>query len=319
MGIVSLDELNFLGRNLSRPECVLTARSGDLFVSDSRGGVSKIASDGSETLYKGRNAPEGFMPNGIALLKDRSFLIANLGPTGGVYHLAQDGTLTARLLEVNGKTLPPTNFVSLDRQGRIWVTASTWKIPRELSMFKGHADGFIAVIDDKGARIVAEGIGFTNEAIVDPTEEWLYVNETMAQRTSRFPIRADGSLGDKELVAAYGSATFPDGLTFDAEGGVWIVSVASNRLIRTAPDGSQETFLEDADPAMLDEVARKFDAGECARPLIDSGGERKFGNLASVAFGGEDLRTMYLGTLFRSDVIHFRSDFRGAEPVHWNF
>ncbi|WP_340110315.1 SMP-30/gluconolactonase/LRE family protein [Pikeienuella sp. HZG-20] len=319
MTAVALDALSFLGRSLSRPECVLATRSGDLFVSDSRGGVSIVNPDGREVLVKARNAPEGFLPNGIALLDDRSFLIANLGPTGGVYHLAQDGTLTPRLLEIDGEPLPPTNFVGLDRRGRIWVTVSTWLNPRERSMFKGHADGFIVLIDGDGARIVAEGLGFTNEAIVDPTGEWLYVNETMGRRTSRFPILADGALGAKELVAAYGPATFPDGLAFDDAGGVWIVSVASNRLIRTAPDGTQTTFIEDADPEVLADVAAQFDAGACARPLIDSGGKRRLGNLASLAFGGEDLQTIYLGTLFLNEIIHFRSSFRGAKPVHWEF
>lgn len=315
----TLDDLGFHGRTLSRPECVLATRSGDLFVSDSRGGVSIVGSDGQESFVKATNAPENFLPNGIALLEDRSFLIANLGPTGGVYHLAKDGTLTARLLEIEGKPLPPTNFVGVDRAGRIWVTVSTWRNPREQSMFKGYADGFIIVIDQNGARIVARDIGFTNEAIVDPTGAWLYVNETMAQRTSRFPILAGGGLGAKELVAAYGPATFPDGLAFDDEGGVWIVSVASNRLIRTAPDGVQTIFIEDADQATLADIAAKFDAGECARPLIDSGGKRRLGNLASVAFGGKDLRTIFLGTLFLNEIIHFRSPFRGAAPAHWNF
>jgi sugar lactone lactonase YvrE len=317
---ISLGNVGFIGEGLARPECVLTTRSGDLFASDKRGGVSIIRKNGETSFIEARDRPDGFLPNGIALLPDRSFLIADLGPGAGVWHMAQDGTLTPRLMEIDGRPLPPTNFVGIDARERMWVTVSTWQIPREPAFKKGFGDGFIIMMPQGGdARIVADGIGFTNEAIVDPTGQWLYVNETVGQRTSRFPIRADGSLGTKELVAHYGPATFPDGLTFDAEGGVWIVSVASNRVIRTAVDGKQEIVLEDADPANLERVAEAFENDRFGRAEIDSGRHRTLANLSSIAFGDEDLGTVYLGSLFGGRIARFRSPVRGAEPIHWTF
>ncbi len=317
--------LGGVGDALARPECVLTTRTGDLYVSycagGGVGGVSHIAPSGATRHIVARNAPDGFLPNGIALLPDRSFLIANLGPSGGVYHLTDDGTLTPRLLEIDGEPLPPTNFVGIDKAGRIWVTVSTWQIPREKMMFKNRGDGFVAVMNGDGAnaRIVASDIDFTNEGVVDPSGEWLYVNETMGQRTSRYKIAPNGDLGPKELVAQYGPGTFPDGLTFDAESGVWIVSVCSNRVVRTHADGRQEILLQDADPDILADCIARFDAGECARPLIDTGGKRPLGNLASIAFGGQDLSTIYLGTLFGTRIVHMPAPVKGAEPVHWRF
>lgn len=316
---VQLDDLKYVGSGLSRPELVLTTRSGDFFVSDKRGGISTFRHDGPVKLIQAQNGPEGFLPNGFALLADRSFLIANIGPTGGVYHMTPDGVLTPRLLEINGHTLPPTNFVGIDNEDRIWVTVSTWLIPREPSFRKGYADGFIIVIDKRGARIVAEHIASTNEAIVSPNGEWLYVNETMGQRTSRYRIKPDGSLGAKELVAQYGPATFPDGMTFDAEGGVWIVSVASNRVVRVDAKGKQEILLEDADPENLKRVAEAFESGNFGRPQVDSGRDRKLANLSSLAFGDEDLHTVYLGSLFGERIPYFRTPVKGAEPIHWNF
>lgn len=70
---------------------------------------------------------------------------------------------------------------------------------------------------------------------------------------------------------------------------------------------------------MLANVAADFEADRFRRPQMDLGGQRKLGNLASIAFGGEDLSTVYLGTLFGERIAHFRSPIRGAEPVHWNF
>ncbi|WP_050470117.1 SMP-30/gluconolactonase/LRE family protein [Herbaspirillum chlorophenolicum] len=316
---LSVDDIAFVGEDIQRGECVLATRSGDLFLPDKRGGVNIVRANGKSERIMAKNAPEGFMPNGIALLPDRTFLMADLGPGGGVWHMAQDGAMTPRLLEVHGKKLEPTNFVGIDSKGRTWVTVSTHLVPREQSMKKGHADGYIVVMDERGARVVAEGMGFTNEAIVDPSGEWLYVNETIARCTSRFPIRADGSLGRKEVFAQYGAGTFPDGFTFDAEGGVWIVSVVSNRVIRATPDGKQHTVIQDADPAWLEQVEQAFEDGSYSRTHLDSGGQRRLANLSGIAFGGADLKTVYLASLFGSQVGSFRSPVAGAKPVHWEF
>jgi sugar lactone lactonase YvrE len=186
-------------------------------------------------------------------------------------------------------------------------------------MKKGVADGYIILIDERGARIVAEGIGFANEAIVDPSGHWLYVNETIARCTSRFQISPNGDLGPREIFAQYGAGTFPDGFAFDSEGAVWIVSVVSNRVIRATPDGKQEIILEDADPATLQAAEDAFQNGSYSRKHLDSGGQRKLGNLSSIAFGGHDLKTVYLGSLFGTRVARFRSPIAGAKPVQWEF
>lgn len=316
---VEPDAIEYLGAGLSRPECVLTTRSGDIFVSDNRGGVCVVTADGASRLIEARGRPDGFLPNGIALMPNRDCLIANLGPAGGVWRLKPDGETSLHLSEVEGTPLPPINFVGLDREERIWVTVSTRLLPREKAFRKAQADGFIVVEDARGARIVADGIGYTNEAIVDPTGRWLYVNETIARRTIRFPIRPDASLGDREIIAKYPPATFPDGLTFDHEGGVWIVSVGSNRVIRVAPDGAMTIVLEDADPETLRHIAEAYEADRFGRAEMDAGRARPLANLSSIAFGGADLRTVYLGSLHGERLARFRSPIAGAEPVHWNF
>ena len=316
---VSPADLEFIGKDIERGECILATRAGDLFLPDRRGGVNVVSPDGRTERILAQGAPKEFMPNGIALLPDRSFLMADLGPGGGVYHMTPDGVIRPHLLEVDGCRLEPTNFVGIDNKSRTWISVSTRIVPREQSMKKGHADGYLILMDHRGARIVAEGLGFSNEAIVDPTGKWLYLNETFARCTSRFEIRTDGSLGPKEVFAQYGAGTFPDGLTFDAEGAVWIVSVVSNRVIRTTLNGKQHIILEDFDPAMLTAVEAAFQDGSFTRTHLDSGGQRKLGNLSGICFGGPDLKTVYLASLFGNQIASFRSPIAGAPPAQWEF
>ena len=91
-GPVSVSDLEPVGRDLHRPECVLAHPDGDLFVPDWRGGVTRIGADGSQETWLSR-ATENMRPNGIAMLPDGSFLLANLGVDGGVWRLHRDGRL----------------------------------------------------------------------------------------------------------------------------------------------------------------------------------------------------------------------------------
>ncbi len=313
------DSLKFIGTDLNRPECVLATRSGELFASDGRGGVSIISAEQTTRVLLARGAPADLKPNGIAVLADGSFLLANLGRGGGVWQMQPDGETRPYLTEVDGRSISSANFVGIDAVGRVWITISTWSDPFSAAAVKGHADGFVVLKDGAGARIVTEGLGFTNEGKVDPSGAWFYVNETVARRLSRLAIRLDGTLGVRETVTEFGKGSFPDGLAFDAEGNVWVTCVVGNRIIRVVPDsGKQDLVIDDADPANVEAVEIRFQAG--LHPGWSAGENRLLANPSSLAFGGPDLRTVYVGTVLGRDLIGmFRSPVAGAEPPHWRF
>jgi sugar lactone lactonase YvrE len=319
--MLSIDDIQLTGAGLNRPECVLATSGGDLYTADWRGGVSHILQDGTRRFYGG-TLPGGrpLRPNGIALRRDGTFLLADLGETqGGVFVLDRAGSVRPFLIAVEGEELLPTNFVSEDAQGRVWITVSTRKHPRWRDSRPDAATGFIVLADAKGARIVADGLGYTNEALVSPDGCWLYVNETFGRRLSRFPLHLNGSLGAKEVVTTFGKGTFPDGLTFDCDGHVWITSIVSNRVLRVAPDGSQQVILEDADPAHIERCEVAFLADGLGRTHLDRPAGRVLKNISSLAFGGPDLRTAYLGCLLGDSLARFRAPVAGHPPVHWNY
>lgn len=317
-------EIHWLGAGLSRPECVLCTSRGDLWTSDwrGRGGVVRIAADGVESLILGRvaeNEPP-LRPNGIALLRDGSFLLADLSEErAGVWRLRRSGEVEPFLREVAGEPLPPANFVRVDSRGRIWITVSTRLRPRARDYRPDARTGFVVLVNEGGARVVADGLGYANECALDAREEYLYLNETFARRLTRFRIARDGSLRDREVVAEFGAGTYPDGLALDAEGGIWVVSIVSNRVIRVTPDGRQELVLEENDTAHVEWVEEAFRSGTLGRPHLDTLPDGPLRSISSIAFGGADLRTVYLGCLLGDRIAAFRTEVPGLPPVHWNW
>ena len=312
--LIPLDAITWFGEGLQRPECVLTTAKGEVFAGDHHSGIAEIGNPNRDIV----GAPPGFLPNGVAMTNVREFLLANLGPGGGVWRLDRDWRLFPHLFEADGEHFRVCNFVGIDSAGNEWISVSTRTIPRELSMRPRHADGYIVRRDKNGAHIVADGIGFTNECRVDPTGQWVYVNETFAKRISRFPIKGK-TLGRRETVHAFGAGEFPDGFAFDCEGGVWVACVLSNRVIRIETNGRRTLILDGSDPARVAEGEAFFNADRGGRHHIELGTHSPLKNIASVAFGGADLKTVYLGNLGASSIPTFKSPIAGAEPVQWRF
>jgi|SRR5687767_3475357 len=310
-GSVPLHALQSAGAGLHRPECVVTTPAGEVFVPDWRGGVTRIAADGSQETWLAASPPVDLRPNGIAVAADGSFLIANLGDGGGVWRLRRNGTVEPFLTEVEGVPLPPANFVSIDGRGRTWISVSTRHLPRQRAWRADVADGFVVLVDTNGARIVADGLHYTNEVRPDPTGAWLYVVETFGRRLSRFRIAAGGSLGEPEVILTLGHGCFPDGFAFDDGGGIWVTSLISNRLLR-ACEGMVETILEDAAQAYVEEVEQAFAGGSMRADHLGPIRGAVLQQLTSIAFGGIDGRTVFLGSLHAPCLYRFAAGVAGA-------
>lgn len=312
-----------VGSALARPECVIATRRGSLYVSDIRGGVTAISPDGTCRICLGHSSDlqESLKPNGIALEADGSFLIAHLGDdSGGIFRLQRDGQLRPEFLEADGTVLPPSNFVTRDTAGTLWATISTRLRPRALDYSPDASTGFIVADDGRGPHIVADGLGFTNEALVDPAGTHLYVVETYARRLTRFPLLGPARLGTREVVAEFGPGQFPDGFAFDASGNVWIAGIISNQLIYVdVATGRHTIAFEDSDPEHTDRIETAFQARKLDRALLGGSGRTTLRNISSIAFGGPDLRTGYLGCLLGDAVVAVDMPVAGHPPVHWNY
>jgi sugar lactone lactonase YvrE len=320
--------IRHVGHDLARPECILAERDGSLWTADARGGVMHIRPDGSQKLITAAGSDakmdaaadlvDGPLPNGLAFAHNGDILIANFG-VDTLEVMTRDGRSRVICSSINGKPLGKVNFVLRDSKDRIWITVSTHVSPWPLAIRNDLADGYVAVIDDKGIRIVADGFHFTNEIRLDAKEEWLYVAETCARRVTRLRVMPDGSLRDREVYGpnSLGSGLI-DGITFDAHGNLWAAMIFADRLVAITPDGELLTLFEDGDRAAAARFDAEFDrGGVVSAETMAEGGGTIIPWLTSITFGGPDLRTAYLGTLKATTLPCFTSPVAGLPMVHW--
>jgi sugar lactone lactonase YvrE len=310
----SPDDLRGTGGGLNRPECVVATRDGSLYTGDWTLGISQIDPDGTTgSAVETDIVAQGFRPNGIAMTADGEFLFTNMGRAGGIWQVGRTGEVRPFATEIDGQAMPRTNFVLIDGD-RTWITISSVGRPHE--HFTAEADtGQILLVQDGTVTVAADGLNWTNELRISPDGAHLFVNETFACRTTRYDVTADGTLSNPSRLA-YGPGTFPDGLAFDAEGGLWVTSVISNRLIRVAPDLTWTVLFEDVDPGELDTITSVHAAGRLTWDHVSSSRGARVANLSSIAFGGPDMKTVYLGGLGHDEVLVLRSPVAGVPMEH---
>ena len=299
--------------------------SGRLYVAHRGGGILRIEPDGTQSLLRWQQPADlrDFVPNGFALLPDGTFLVANMGHDGGVWARRPGGRVEPYVMEAEGERLAKANFVFNDEAGRVWITVTTRSDPLSKAMTGLNQpelnDGFICLADEKGARIVADGFAFTNEARIGPDGNSLYVVETQGRRITRFRLSGSGALSGRETFARFGHGTFADSIAFDAEGHLWVTSIVSNRLFRIAPDGAASLVFEDGNAEHIARVEAALVDRSVARELFYQKSGSRVQNIASIAFGGPDLRTAYLGSLSGDTLAAFRSSVAGQALPHWRY
>ncbi|RCW65141.1 SMP-30/gluconolactonase/LRE family protein [Pseudorhodoferax soli] len=317
---VPVSELRPVFDGLRSPECILSNASGEFLMSDRRGGFTHITPDGRAHLVRGSTLQGGPLhANGIALASDGRVLVAHLGDAeGGVYALGDAGCALPIVTALEGKPLPPTNYVVEDADGRIWFTVSTRHIPRMQAWYPDIADGYIAVHDARGTRILADGLGYTNELAFSPDGQFVYVNETHARRLTRFRLRPGPELTDRETVCSFPAGDQLDGVCFDAFGGVWVTCIVSNKVYVVRPDGELQLVIADTDAAHVAQYVSDLDARRLRRDSIWTCGASTLGNVSSLCFAGPQRRTVFLGSLLGERVLAFDCPVPGHEPAHWH-
>jgi D-xylonolactonase len=129
------------------------------------------------------------------------------------------------------------NDVIADPEGRVYCGMKRLG-ERPGALYRLDTDGTIArVVDDLG---LPNGMGFT------PDSERLYLTDSGSHLISTYDYdRETEALSDREtFVRTPIGRGIPDGMTVDAEGYVWSARWNDGRLIRYAPDGTEDRRVE---------------------------------------------------------------------------
>ncbi len=327
----------YVGTDLQRPECILAERDGTLWAADARGGVTRIA-DGSQRYIgqrsdarfataTGEQAAEfeakftqGTLPNGLAFAANGDILVSNFG-TDRLEVMTREGDTRTLFDRIDGQPIGKVNFVLRDSRDRLWLTVSTRVNPWTAAAASRVRDGYVAVVDERGLRVVADGFHFTNEVRLDAREQWLYIVETTGPCITRMRLDESSGAGvrlvDREIFGPSHLGGYPDGIAFDAHGNLWCTLVMVDQLIALTPQGDKHVLLDDGEPAASANLLQRMAAGTVRTEDMQRARGTLAPWMASITFGGADLRTVYIGSLLGTRIPFFRSPVAGLPMVHW--
>jgi sugar lactone lactonase YvrE len=322
---IGADGFGFIGSELQRPECIIARRDGTLLTCDERG-IMEIEPGGGQRLHspsaldvdtQSLQLESNYLPNGLFAEAADRFLIANFG-TDRLERLFASGECEIVCDRIDGVAVGKVNFVTKDSRGRIWFTVSTRRASWLEAINDGTlCDGYVAILDENGPRIVAEGLSFANECRLDATERHLFVAETRGRRITRFSLRDDGSAHDRTVYGDADLGGFPDGIAFDAQGNLWGTLIGREQIYAIDQSGRKHIIADLGDRVAADDLDRAVLSGTATLDHFVRCAWPQGGLLTSITFGGSDLGTVYVGNLTGSRIPWFRSPISGLALTGW--
>ena len=199
-----------------------------------------------------------------------------------VYLARDDGQLEVVSVGTGQSPMSLPNFPVFDASGNLFVSDS--------GSWEGICGRIYRISPDGDTLLWSEASpNFTNGLALDAAGEYLYVAESTLPGVSRIRINSDGSEGDREIVV-HMPLTVPDGLAFDADGTLYIACYRPDRIYPLSAAGELAIFADD------------YQGTEIGAPT-------------NVAFGGPDLRTVFIASLARWHVGAVQVDVPG-QPLH---
>lgn len=147
---------------------------------------------------------------------------------------APDGSLT-HLPEVWSDAGVRMNEGGCDPDGRMYAGSMAYE--------KAQGAGSVYRLDpDRSVHVVLQDVTISNGLEWSPDGSRAYYNDTPTSRISVFDYDAEAGLTGRRTFAEVDGN--PDGLTVDAEGGVWTALFGSGAVHRYAPDGTLDAVVE---------------------------------------------------------------------------
>ncbi|MEO8175202.1 MAG: SMP-30/gluconolactonase/LRE family protein [Sphingomicrobium sp.] len=153
------------------------------------------------------------------------------------------------------------NDGKVDRSGRFWAGTMD-------DTERDAAGALYRIGPDLAASRIDDGYQVTNGPAFSPSGDLMYHNDSGRKVTYKFDLDRDGNATNRRVFATYGADDgYPDGMTVDAQGCLWIAFWDGWCVQRYSP------------------------AGECLRSI-----KLPVAKPTSCAFGGRDLDRLYISS-----------------------
>ncbi len=190
-----------------------------------------------------------------------------LAAADGFRALGEDGSQTV-LAEVEADDPGMRmNDGKCDRQGRFWAGTMAYDEAGPAGL------GTLYRLDpDLSVRPMVDGVSISNGIDWSPDDRLMYFIDSLTRRVDVFDFdRDDGAISNRRtLIEVDSSLGFPDGMTVDANGDLWVAVWGGSRVVHYAPDGSERGMV-------------RFPVSQTS----------------SCAFGGADRRDLYVTSAAR--------------------
>src|SRR5262245_27204996 len=260
-------------------------------LSSGNGHIMRLDRDGKSTIHRKGAGTDGlwFDPAGRLLACEPALR--------RVTRTEPDGKISVLTDNYKGKKFNQPNDLTMDSKGRIYFTDPRYgdRDDMQIRDDQGQTIEGVYRIDSDGTvtRIIGRELDRPNGILITPDDKYIYVadnnNDTKggARKLWRFGLRPDGTadLTSKKLIYDWGDGRGPDGLKQDQKGRLYVAGGLNkpNPPFEPAKDKPGGIYVLNPDGKLLDFLPVPTD------------------EVTNCAFGGEDLRTLYItggGTLY---------------------
>jgi len=253
--------------------------------------INQVDPKGKASIYR-----KGAGTNGL-LFDQQGRLVACESEARRVTRTDADGKITVLTERYDGKRYNTPNDLTIDSKGRIYFTDPRYGDRKSMEMLddkKQTIEGVYRIdTDGKVTRIIGRELDRPNGILVSPDDRYLYVadnnNDKLggARKLYRFDLNKDGTvdMASRKVMHDWGEGRGPDGLKQDSKGRLYVAGGLNkpNPPAEPAKDVKGGIYVFSPEGNLLDFLAVPTD------------------EVTNCAFGGEDLKTLYItggGTLY---------------------
>ena len=193
------------------------------------------------------NHTEGCGHNGLALTKQKTFLLACTNDSGAILELDMTGKQLRRWdVDANGRKFEGgINDIVVTANGGAYATIFGQYADPPMPTFVMGKILFLAPGSQKWVE-VANDLNYGNGIGVSPDQKTLYVSQTVSNCILKFTIEADGSLSHRSNFALLNLLTRnknespwlgPDSMKIDHNGNMYVAQFFGGKILKISPSG----------------------------------------------------------------------------------